>query len=213
MNRRRFLETSSKLAYGFAGAASLLALSPAETAAAMDEAEPGPNIIGPRAPFSPNVGTLVSMLNWMRRGILVPVQGLTVAQLDYLHDEKANTIGALLLHLAAIERFYQIHTFEGKKWGDWDETTKKRWTAAAILGDAARKEIKGNKLSYYLDALQEVRANTLAELRKRDDAWLMQVIPNSGPAPMNHYCDWFHVCEHESNHNGQVKWLRARLPS
>jgi uncharacterized damage-inducible protein DinB len=212
MDRRRFLETSSKLAYGLTGAASLLALSPAVTSAAADEAEPGPNIIGPRAPYSPHVGTMVSMLNWMRRGILIPVQGLTVAQLDYLHDEKANTIGALLLHLAAIERFYQLHTFEQKKWGDWDDAAKKRWDAAALLGDAARREIKGNKLSFYLDALKEVRQHTLAELRKRDDAWLMQLVPNSGSSPMNNYCAWFHVCEHESNHNGQVKWLKARLP-
>src|SRR5438045_7409606 len=129
MNRSRFLQTSSKPACAITGAASVLALDLAPAAAATDEAEPGPNIIGPRQPYSPQIGTLISMLNWMRRGILVPVQGLTVAQLDYLHDEKANTIGALLQHLAAIERFYQINTFEGKKWGDWDEPTKKRWTA------------------------------------------------------------------------------------
>ncbi len=152
------------------------------------------------------------MLTWMRRVILNPVQGLTVAQLDYLHDDKANTIGALLLHLAGVERYYQLHTFEGKKWGDWDDATKKRWDPAVLLGEAARKEIKGNQLGYYLDALKEVRQHTLAELGKRDDAWLMRVIPNSGSEPMNNYCAWFHVCEHESNHNGQVKWLKARLP-
>jgi uncharacterized damage-inducible protein DinB len=212
MKRRQFLEASSKLACGFTGAVSFFSLSPTQAAAATDQAEPGPNIIGPRPPYSPQIGTLISMLNWMRRGILIPVQGITVAQLDYLHDEKANTIGALLLHLAATERYYQLHTFEGKKWGDWDDTIKKRWDVPSNLGEPARKEIKGNKLSYYLDALKEVRQQTLAELRKRDDAWLMQVIPNSGPEPMNNYCAWFHVCEHESNHNGQVKWLKARLP-
>lgn len=213
MNRRRFLETSSKLACGISGAASVLAFDLPSAAAAANEPEPGANIIGPRPPYSPQIGTLVSMLNWMRRVILMPVQGLTVAQLDYLHDEKANTIGALLLHLAAIERFYQINTFEGKKWGDWDEATKKRWTAAALLGERARKEIKGNKLGYYLDILKEVREHTLVELGKRDDAWLMQVDRDSESAPINNYCKWFHVCEHESNHNGQVKWLKARLPA
>lgn len=213
MDRRRFLETSGKLACGLTGATSLLVLNSTRARAATDDPEPGRNIIGPRQPFSPQIGTLISMLNWMRRNILVPVQGLTVAQLDYLHDEKANTIGALLLHLAAIERYYQLHTFEEKKWGDWDDTIKKRWDAAVDLGERARKEIKGNKLSFYLDNLKEVRENTLAELGKRDDAWLMKVIPNSGPAPMNNYCAWFHVCEHESNHNGQVKWLKARLPA
>ena len=213
MKRRQFLETSSKLACGFTGAVSFLSLGPMQAVAATDEPEPGPNIIGPRPPFSPQIGTLISMLNWMRRGILIPVQGLTVAQLDYLHDEKANTIGALLQHLAAIERFYQLHTCEEKKWGDWDDATKKRWDAAALLGDAARTQIKGNKLGHYLDLLKEVREQTLAELAKRDDAWLMRLVPNSGSPPMNNYCAWFHVCEHESNHNGQVKWLKARLPA
>ena len=30
--------------------------------------------------------------------------------------------------------------------------------------------------------------------------------------PTNNYCKWFHVCEHESNHNGQIKWIKSRLP-
>ena len=212
MDRRKFLGTSGRFACGLTAATSALTFGSAHESAAAEEKEPGQNIIGPRAPYSPQMGTLVSMLTWMRRVILYPVEGLTVAQLDYLHDEKANTIGALLLHLAAIERYYQLHTFEGRKWGDWDDSIKKRWDIAADLGEAARKEIKGNKLSYYLDALKEVREQTLAELRKRDDAWLMKVIPNSGKEPMNNFCAWFHVCEHESNHNGQVKWLKARLP-
>src|SRR5256714_6618095 len=133
MDRRRFLITSSMLAGGVTGATSLLVLDSRPASAASDEPEPAPNIIGPRRPYSPHVGTLVSMLNWMRRAILIPAQGLTVAQLDYLHDEKANTIGALLLHLAAIERFYQINTFEGKKCGNFDDATQKRLGAAALL--------------------------------------------------------------------------------
>src|SRR3954463_4054784 len=179
MDRRRFLQASGKLACGFTGAASLAVFGSPRASAAGSEPEPGVNIIGPRPPFSPHIGTLISMLNFMRKIILEPVQGLSVAQLDYLHDDKANTIGALLFHLAAIERFYQIHTFEGKKWGDFDDATQKRFGAAARLGDAARNEIKGNKLGFYLDILKEVREHTLAELGKRDDAWLMQVDANS----------------------------------
>ena len=155
---------------------------------------------------------LVSMLNWMRASILRPVQGLTVAQLDHLHDDKANSIGALLLHLAAIERLYQINTFEGRKWGDVRNETEKEWGAAARLGDEARKSIKGHQLAYYLGKLKEVRKHTLAELQKRDDAWLMQIDSSAGE-PTNNYCKWFHVCEHESHHNGQVTWLKGRLPA
>jgi uncharacterized damage-inducible protein DinB len=206
MNRRRFLKTSGALACGFTGAPSFSALQ------AANAPEPGPNILGPRDGFSPQLGTLVSMLNWMRASILRPVQGLTMAQLDHLHDEKANSIGALLLHLAAIERLYQINTFEGKKWGEVKTETEKEWGAAARLGDEARKSIKGHELAYYLGKLKEVREHSLAELRKRDDAWLMRVDSSAGER-MNNYCKWFHVCEHESHHNGQVTWLKSRLPA
>ena len=57
-----------------------------------------------------------------------------------------------------------------------------------------------------------MREQTLMELRKRDDAWLMKVDRDWAWGPTNNYCKWFHVCEHESNHNGQIKWLKGRLP-
>ena len=213
INRRNFLKISGALACGFSGAAVSLPIIATAADAPPIGPDQGPNIFGPREGYSPQIGTLVSMLNWMRGAILQPVQGLTVVQLDYLHDAKANTIGALLLHLAAIERLYQIHTFEGRKWGDVDNETKKEWDAPAALGKEARKSIKGHELAYYLDKLKTVRAQTLAELQKRDDGWLMQVDPDWSWGPTNNYCKWFHVCEHESNHNGQIKWLKARLPA
>ena len=170
------------------------------------------NVIGPRSGFSPHLGTLASMMTWMRTTILYPVKGMTVEQLDYIHDDKSNSIGSMLFHLAATERFYQLHTFDGKKWGDWNEVDKKRFDVAMNLGDEARKTIKGNNLNFYLDILKEVRENTLKEFKKRDDNWLMAVDKDWGWGPTNNYCKWFHVCEHESNHNGQIKWIKGRLP-
>ena len=205
INRRAFFKTSALL--------GCMTLWPeAALVAAADPAAEAPNIIGPRDGFSSQIGTLVSMLTWMRNVVVSEAQGLTSAQLDYLHDAKANTIGALLLHLAATERLYQVHTFEGKKWGDFAEETKKEWLVPMNLGEQARQTIKGKKLAYYLDALKEVRGHTLAELRKRDDAWLMKVDTDWSWGPTNNYCKWFHVCEHESNHNGQIKWIKRRLP-
>jgi uncharacterized damage-inducible protein DinB len=210
MDRRRFLKTSGALACGFTGAAVGLPIVAA--GADPQRREQGRNIIGPHEPFTPQMGTLVSMLIWMRTAILQPVQGLSMAQLDHLHDGKANSIGALLLHLAAIERLYQINTFEGKKWGDVDAEMEKELGAAARLGKEGRNSIKGHELPYYLGRLKEVRDHTLSELQKRDDAWLMQVDSSSPGDPINNYCKWFHVCEHESHHNGQVTWLKSRLP-
>ncbi len=209
INRRSFLKQSAIVGCGIAGTGWL---SNRVAASSMADGESGPNIIGPRQGFSPGIGTLVSMLEWMRRAIVEPVKGLTMAQLDYLHDAKANSIGALLLHLAATERHYQIHTFEGKKWNDWDADTRKQWDAPGALGAEARRTIKGNELGYYLNILAEGRERTLREFRKRDDAWLMQIDHEWPWGPTNNYCKWFHVCEHESNHNGQVKWIKRRLP-
>ena len=169
------------------------------------------NIIGPKEGFSPQIGTLVSMMNWMRDTILRPVQGMSIKDLDYLHDENSNTIGAMLWHLASTERFYQIHTFEGKKWGDWSKEDDRNWSTAMSLGDKARKEIKGHDLDFYLEKLGSVRAHTLAEFAKRDDDWLLAVDEDWFWGPTNNYCKWFHVCEHESNHNGQIKYLKSRI--
>jgi hypothetical protein len=77
------------------------------------------------------------------------------------------------------------------------------------LGEPARKAIKGNSLDYYLNALRESREKNLAEFRKRDDKWLTTLDKDFG---WNNYAKWFHVAEHESNHDGQIKFLKSRLP-
>lgn len=208
LDRRQFVKTTAVLTAGLTG----LPLLPA-VGCSLATAEQGPNIIGPRQGYSPQVGTLVSMLDWMRAVVLDSVQGLTVGELDYVHDPQANTIGAMLMHLAAIERYYQLDTFENTKWAKRDAATKKQWDIPLELGKAARQTIKGKPIDYYLTLLREVRENSLQQLRQRDDAWLLTIDQTWSWGPTNNYCKWFHVCEHESNHNGQIKWLKSRIPT
>ncbi len=212
LNRRSFLQKSALVTAGALGTGTLFAFPTAATEPlAFSSQESDINIFGPKEGYTPQIGTLVSMLNWMRMVILAPVRGMSAKDLDYVHDENANSIGAMLMHLAATERFYQIHTLEGKNWGDWSKKDSDRWSVASGLGANARKQIKGNELSFYLDALEEVRAHTLAEFAKRDDEWLLAVDKDWPWGPTNNYCKWFHVCEHESNHNGQFKWIKSRI--
>lgn len=210
-NRRRFLKSSALAGAALCGVAGdTLGLS--EAAQAADTA--GLDIIGPKPGYSTQVGTLVSMLTWMREanGVIRATKGLTQADLDYLFDAKANTIGALMLHLAATETYYQMNTFDGMKWDSWSKAIKEKWDPAMGLGDAGRKTIKGHDRDYYLDILSEVRAKSLAEFKKRDDAWLMAVDKEWPWGPTNNYCKWFHVCEHEAHHTGQIAMMRKRLP-
>jgi uncharacterized damage-inducible protein DinB len=117
-----------------------------------------------------------------------------------------------MLHLAATETYYQLNTFEGKKWDSWPDSVKQQWDAAMELGDAGRKAIKGHDRDYYLNILHEIRAKTLAEFAKRDDAWFLAADKDWPWGPTNNYCKWFHVCEHEAHHTGQIAFLRKRLP-
>jgi hypothetical protein len=207
INRRNFVETTASVATGITG----LSILPIVGFSKNSTLTEGIHIIGPKEGFSPQVGTLLSMMTWMRNVVVLGVENMKKEELDYLHDPNANTIGAMLLHLAATERQYQIKTFE------WDIDFKGggtiNWDAAMGLGDKGRKYIKGNILDYYLNILNETRLTTINEFKKRDDKWLSKV-DSAGfqNMPTNNYCKWFHVCEHESNHNGQIKWIKSRLP-
>ncbi len=215
--RRKFL----KLTAGAAGCvfapgvgASALAFgsrmfAPSATFGKADASDAEINILGPKPGYSPQVGTLVSMLTWMQEAIYRSTKGLTQANLDYLFDPQANTIGALMLHLAAAEVFYQSNTLDGK---DFSDAMKEKWGPAMDLGDAGRKTIKGHDRDYYLGVLKETREKSLAGFAKRDDAWLMTVDQKWYWGPTNNYCKWFHVCEHISHHCGQIEFLRKRVP-
>ena len=101
------------------------ALAPTGLAATRADA----SIIGPKAGLTPQVGTMASMLTWIQHAVVTPVKNLTRADLDWLFDANANTIGALLLHLAATETYYQFNTFDGMKWDSWSDAVKQKWDA------------------------------------------------------------------------------------
>ena len=96
-NRRKFITSGGIITAGAMG----LALFPNQGNAKELNSDDRPNVIGPRDGFAPEVGTLLSMMTWMRGVVLGSVKNMRVEQLDYLHDEKSNTIGSMLLHLAA----------------------------------------------------------------------------------------------------------------
>ena len=210
-NRRMFL-------MGGAAAAGLMGLNLAGVdVGAAEDAKPPRDpellVIGPRPGYTPEIGTLVSMLTYIQTAVTSSVEGLKQADLDYLFDKDANTIGALLLHLAATETYYSMNTFENKKWDSWPEDLKKKWDPAMNLGDLGRKEIKGHDLDWYLNIMKETREHSLAEFKKRDDKWLLSgETEQFGTRKVNIYWKWFHVTEHESHHTGQIAFLTKRLP-
>jgi Uncharacterized protein conserved in bacteria len=157
--------------------------------------------------YAPMMGTLVGILTYARETTLAAVAGLSVEQLDHLHDDASNSIGALLAHFAAVERSYQCLTFE-----DRPPNAKEMamWHAALSLAAEGRAKLRGQPLEHYVRELADARRVTLEQLAERDDDWLARPVPAA--SAMNAHFAWFHVAEDEINHRGQIRWLRGRLP-
>src|SRR5664279_4639590 len=113
-------------------------------------------LIGDISGFTPQIARLVSMMNYVRSTTLSAVEGLRVSELDYLHDSQSNSIGALLLHIAAAEVGYQAATFHTC---DLNDEERREWDAALALGERARHEIKAHGLDYYPVSYTHLRAH------------------------------------------------------
>jgi uncharacterized damage-inducible protein DinB len=155
---------------------------------------------------SPQIGTMISMLEDLKDRVERTVKNMSQYEIDYLHDDEANRIGALVMHLAAAEKYYQVLTFENR---GFNEEEKKKWDVPLNLDQGGRNDLKGHDIQYYLDIYNEVRSKTITELKKRDDAWFAEVQKKYDMS--NQYC-WFHVMEHQSSHLGQILFLKKRIP-
>lgn len=204
MERRQFLKGSS-----LAGMSMLLPF--ASQGQISKSEEDSIYLIGPQDGYSPHIGSLLSTMTMMRAWVISTVKDLSVKELDFQIDDQSNSVGAMLWHLAATEKYYQLNTFEGMDWGTWSEEVKKEWDLPMNLGEEGRKLIKGYDIDFYLEKLERVRETTKKEFAARNDDWIFEEEPFFNNELTNNYCKWFHVCEHESNHRGQMKFILKRV--
>ncbi len=64
--------------------------------------------IKPAAGYSLNIGLMVAMLEDLKVRITAQVQDLSQSEIGFEFDDKANSIGALVMHLVATEAYFQI---------------------------------------------------------------------------------------------------------
>jgi uncharacterized damage-inducible protein DinB len=147
---------------------------------------------------------MVDMLERLKDRITADVRELDQEATDYIFDDNANSIGALIMHLAATESYYQVETLQDRT---WTGAEMEKWGLASTLGEDSRKEFTGKPIAYYLQVWDEVRQETLKGLKTKDDAWLAQNIDET----VNNHWAWFHVMEHQANHMGQIALIKNRL--
>ncbi|ESU32729.1 hypothetical protein G3A_09860 [Bacillus sp. 17376] len=155
--------------------------------------------------FSPTFSHLVSMMNYVRSTTLEALEGLTIEELDFLVHDEANSIGMLLGHMAAVERIYQIITFERR-----DPTMEEEEALAAGLeiGEKGKAAFKGFPLEHYLADLEAAREDTYRTFKTLPDQWLFEQTNWWWNEPGNNYFKWFHVFEDEINHRGQIRMIK-----
>ncbi len=160
--------------------------------------------IKPMEGYTPQIGIMVDMLEDIKDRITEEVRDLDQEETDYLFDNKANSIGSIIMHMAATESYYQVETLEERTWTD-EET--EFWGIAGELGTESREKLKGKPIEYYLDLWDQVREKSLEGLKSRDDAWFASSIEEG----INYHWVWFHVLEHSANHMGQIALIKNRV--
>ncbi|WP_298760307.1 DUF664 domain-containing protein [uncultured Psychroserpens sp.] len=153
--------------------------------------------------YSNDIGQMVSMLDNLKARVERNVINLDQEGTDFLLDDKANSPGAIIYHLAATEAYYQVYTFENR---GFNAEEREKWNTALNLGDKARQEFKDKPISYYLEIYDKVRAKTKELLKTKDDEWFKK----KNGTMSNHWA-WFHVMEHQANHMGQLALIAKRI--
>jgi hypothetical protein len=146
------------------------------------------------------------MRNNLKEPVEYTVGALSQAELDFVVDDKANSVGALLAYLTATEKLYQIITFEQ---GEPNEQEKTILNDAKELGDLGRKNLKGKDVQKYIEEFTEARKKTTKLLKEKDDASLATIPEGSS---VSNFFAWFHVTEHQSSHLGRTLFLKKRIP-
>ena len=151
--------------------------------------------------FPSNIQLLLAQLKQVRERLLEVISGINSDILDFTPDEKnIETIGTLLLHIAAVEWSWIFEDIFGL------EMDFEKWKYAFPLRKSVNlPQLKGKSKLFYLNRLNEVRTRMIERLKEISD--FNQLVASEN----NRYSiEWilFHLIEHESIHIGQISLLK-----
>ena len=166
--------------------------------------------LAPTPGFSPGIGRFVTMLKDVRQRLIRYVEGFSAEQLSWHPNEMAESIGTLLLHVAAVEFSYIQEDIARTPMGE-------EWKIAFPIRFGI-PQISGEGVEFYLNKLVEVRKATLDVLKNFTDDDLLRVIqplePGDPNSEVQYSIEWilYHLVEHEAHHKGQIALMKRLLP-
>lgn len=152
--------------------------------------------------LSPRVALWFSMMQDVRKWLLQMMESLSDEEIDYTPDEqKIETIGTLLLHIAGVEWGWIFGDIDGK------EVEFEKWKHAfALSPDVDVPQLKGQGKEFYLNRLSEVREEVRERLKRLQDDDLDRLVTSEGKKYSIEWILW-HLVEHEAVHVGQISVL------
>jgi len=160
--------------------------------------------------FDYQIGILVSEMEFTRNETyrLLKLKKLSITNLDFNFDEFSNSIGTLLLHIAAQEFKFQLNHFYKRSITENEFKLYKNGLPHMM----DKRLIFGNDLGFYIQELNTIRNTTLSYLKKHRDDWLFSdVILSDGKIIGNYYYQLRHILDDEINHQGQIKMILRRI--
>ncbi|HWR81731.1 MAG TPA: DinB family protein [Candidatus Deferrimicrobium sp.] len=168
-------------------------------------------IVQPAAGYPPRIGTYLAMLDDVRRRTKRYVEGLSAEQLSWHPQPNVESIGTLLLHIAATEFSYIQEDIIRRPMGE-------EWLIAYPIR-FGRPQVTGEQLPFYLRRLDDVREETCKLLLGFSDDDLNRLISPLDPGdstsgPVEYSIEWilYHLVEHEAHHKGQIAVMKRLLP-
>jgi uncharacterized damage-inducible protein DinB len=165
--------------------------------------------IDPAAGFDPIIGLYVAQLDDVRARTKRYADGLTESQLAWHPNPKVESIGTLLLHIAAVEVSWIQEDIGRKPMGE-------EWKIAfPIRFDIP--QVSDKRLEYFLDLLDSTRAATRDQLASLSDDDLARAVVSlesaDDPDAPRYTIEWilYHLLEHEAHHTGQIAVMKRLL--
>ncbi len=154
---------------------------------------------------------LLGILKDTRTTTLLTVRNLTIQELDRQYEKGWNTIGALLLHIAAIEHYFRIVYVENR---ELTALENKELTPALDMGIHIPSLITGKNMDYYVNELSISRQKLLAALENVTFENFSKIFKSKD---YNAECNlaWilYHMIEDEIYHRGQISILKKLIVS
>jgi len=172
---------------------------------------PNSSTIEPVPGYPPRIGSYLAQMEDVRRRTIRYVEGLTTEQLSWHPKPRVESIGTLLLHIAAVECSWIGEDIMRRTMGE-------EWKIALPIR-LGIPQVTGQPLAFFLDTLRAVRDQTKADLATLTDDDLSRMVAPLDPGPAStpehrFTIEWilYHILEHEAHHKGQIAVMKRLLP-